>query len=67
MNLYLVVRTDDRTYDEYDSAVVCAENAQEAMTSCLNMFNEGFMNYTLLGVAEKTVPKGEILASFNAG
>ena len=33
MNIYLISQTENTGYDTYDSAVVCAENEEEARTT----------------------------------
>jgi hypothetical protein len=83
MNLYLISQTTNDNYDTYDSAVVAAENEEEARS--LNP-SGGFMTkedwealYTswcnnpkqvkvmLIGKAIEGATTGVILASFNAG
>ena len=67
MNLYLVKRSDDWSYDEFDAFVVASQSAQEAEAMCnFNAAVRGPLVTTLLGVAAAGV-SGEILGSFNAG
>jgi hypothetical protein len=40
MNLYKIERTDKWTYDDYDSAVVVAENEEDARTIVPNKLGE---------------------------
>jgi hypothetical protein len=75
MKLYLIYRTDEYGYDEYDEAVVCAESEEEARNihpreGCSSL--EGWIEpkdvkVSYLGEAEKGWEKGVICASFNAG
>lgn len=73
MKLFLVKRTDESGYDEYDGLVVRAESADRAEAIATNANGIG-MGYTGLGphnieVTEITVDGDEevILDSFNAG
>ena len=75
--LYLIERTDKWSYDEYDSAVVCAESEEEAKLinpngDWVDMYTRWCetpeqVKVTYIGVAGPLVPKGVVLASFNAG
>ena len=60
MKIYLVKRTDEINWDEYDSWVVVAHNPREAKKMC------GYLTVTVreikLGKTNKI-----ILGSFNAG
>ena len=67
MKLYLITRTDNWGYDEYDSVVVCAKTRIKAMLICNTMFNEEHMNVEFIGIANKKQEEGIILSSFNAG
>jgi len=75
MNLYLIERTDHWGYDDYDSAVVCAENVEEARRTEVAVSKYGFNPWTtpdnvkvkMLGTAKDNIEKGVVLASFNAG
>ena len=67
MKIYLVTRTDDYGYDEYDSAVVIEKTPKKAMAFCEQYFNKGKMIYELLGTATSKQKAGDALASFNAG
>lgn len=73
-NIYLVSRTDNVDYDQYDAFVVTAENEEEAKT-VINSKHDPDEDWTtwshkvkveLIGVANSN--KAEIiLGSFNAG
>ena len=67
MKIYLVTRTDDYDYDEYDSAVVIEKTPKKAMEFCEKYFNKGKMTCELIGTATSKQKVGEVLASFNAG
>lgn len=79
MNLYLIWQEENMDYDTYDSAIVCAENMDEACKIHPNgsPWNHEYDNEwasspdkvyaRLIGKAESYIPKGVILASFNAG
>jgi hypothetical protein len=79
MNLYLLKRTDypeDETpYDSYDSLIVAATTAKDAITiSPSNMKNVKYewtssdnIKCTFIGTAKKFTKRGIILKSFNAG
>ena len=67
MKVYLITRTDDCGYDEYDSAVVIEKTPKKAMEFCEQYFNKGKMTYELIGTATNKQKAGTILASFNAG
>ena len=83
MNLYLITRTDGGgDYDEYDSAVVAANNPEEAILQ-LPDYPEDWCNYEWYKRVGKEIPKLNvkyicvaapdveepqcIVASFNAG
>lgn len=76
MKLFKISQTVNKDYDTYDSAVVCAENVDEAR----KMHPYGNFGYTLedwcdmkdveveyIGEAGSNVKKGVIVASFHAG
>jgi len=76
MKLWLIYRTDDIDYDEYDSAVVMAETEEQAR----NLFPQDFDSKVNLknvvveciGKSDKKTEKkysslGIICSSFNAG
>lgn len=81
MNLYLIERDDKASYDEYVSAIVCAESEEEAVKIHPNgdFFDTGwrwleewvetpkYVKCRKIGVADESVEKGVVLASFNAG
>lgn len=93
MNLYLLTQNENRGYDSYDSAIVAAENEDEARKICpsgMYEWRDGWFYYhrpnsfqsrrrtdwandianisvRLIGIADPTVGRGLILASFNAG
>ena len=85
MNLYLIWQEINNNYDTFDSAIVCAENMDEAIrihpannpreepkdvlwkyliNEWANLEN---IHCELIGKAESHIPKGVVLASFNAG
>ena len=76
MNLYLVTRTDEPDYDEYDAFVVAAGNEIEATLFLLQKYDKP--NYSTWPALNKTKVKligkttqysepTEILGSFIAG
>ena len=80
MKLYKLTQTKRTAYDTYDSAIVCAENEEDAQlilpsTAC--KWDEGCLGSWAdkpeqvkvkeIGKANKNQKKGVILASFNAG
>ena len=82
MNIYLIVRDDEGGYDSYDSAVVCAENEEEARKihpggggqdtqETAEMFdtwcNLTEVSVKYIGEAKEVSVKGIICTSFNAG
>ena len=81
MYIYLISQTANTGYDTYDSAVVCAENADEARKIhpskyysldntedwSLDWSLPQYVKVKLLGTAEKTMERGIVCASFNAG
>lgn len=79
MNLYLVSQSEVRGYDTYDSMVVAAETKEIARGiypaqystwgDSSGVWATSPMNVTaeLIGTATPNIPRGVILASFNAG
>ena len=81
MNLYLIERDDNASYDEYVSAIVCAESEEEAVKihpngdifGTVRRWGSGWVKDPSLvkcrkiGVADESIEKGVVLASFNAG
>lgn len=83
MNLYKVWQDVNNDYDTYDSAVVCAENEDEAKQISVDEFGgvpgdpDDFDDSTwttidkiqckLIGIADEDMTKGVVVASFNAG
>ena len=67
MKIYLVTRTDDYDWDEYDAVVVVEKTPKKAMEFCEEYFNKGKMTCELIGTATSKQKAGEVLASFNAG
>ena len=76
MKLWLIYRTDDIDYDEYDSAVVIAETEEEAR----NLFPQDpynkvdLKNVVAISIGKpdrktekKYAAKGIVCSSFNAG
>lgn len=64
MNIYKVYRTDKVNWDEYDSAVVVAEN--EAQARELVPFNASDPETVKVEIVDDTVA-GVVVESFNAG
>lgn len=67
MKIYLINRTDDYGFDEFDSAIVCDTTPKKAMEFCEKYFIKGKMTCEFIGKASNKLIKGEILTSFNAG
>jgi hypothetical protein len=82
MNIYLIERTDCCDYDEFDSAVVCAEDEESARDRHPNgsqvdwaalpkwgtwVTSRDMVTVRLVGVAAPFSVAGVILSSFNAG
>jgi hypothetical protein len=77
MNLYLLRRTDDWCYEDFDAMVVAAESAADAVTIQPNRLpgtaaGDGWttpdnLAVTLIGVAAPGVKRGAILESFIHG
>lgn len=76
MNLYLIERTDKIGWDEYDSAVVCAESLEDAkkINPCEYAEKQGkqwvdpqHITGVLIGTADPSITRGVVCASFNAG
>lgn len=73
MNLYLVTRTDEAYYDEYNALVVRAESANDAKKIALHKHEYGseYPGFTQDNIrAQKLNAEGErglIIGSFRAG
>ena len=87
MNIYILCRPYTAGYDEYDSAVVIAEDEDEARHTKIDddwvddwwIFYEDINNKSgswvhpnrliveLIGYAKEGMPKGAVVAAFNAG
>ncbi len=72
MKLWKVWRSDDVDYDEYDSAIIAAETAEQArMTDPSKNLTWCTSNESLyveeVGEAKPGISAGVILASFRAG
>lgn len=81
LKLFKIFQTVNNNYDTYDSAIVCAENEDEARK--INPDGQGqtheeperFSSWCglkdvqiqYIGEADKSIEKGVIIASFNAG
>lgn len=81
MNLYLIKQDKNSGWDTYDSAVVCAANEEEARN--MDPYNGKAVDWTesvylwafkkedvsvkFLGKAEKSIKRGVVCASYNAG
>lgn len=77
MKLYLLKQKKNRGHDTYDSCVVCAENAQDAITIHPDaeypnddetwVSDKELISCTEIGEANDKQERGVIIASFNAG
>lgn len=76
MNIYLISRTDNVGYDEYDAFVVAAGNEIEATLFLLGKYDKPLSHYgewsnktewKLIGTTDVYTEPTEILGSFNAG
>ena len=81
MNIYLLTQDVNVDWDTYDSAIVCAESEAEAVkfhpdgtffdsmwrAKCDWTKTSSDVKCKKIGVADKSIEKGVILASFNAG
>lgn len=83
MNIYKVSRTDEWSYDDYDSFVVIAEDEKTALYThpsggVLTFIDENgytgdwvnspmFLKVELIGIASNDMKPGIIINSFNAG
>ena len=64
--LYLLERTDDVDYDEFDSAVICAFSLGDAI-AVQKIGSADHISGRCIGVARATVKCGMVLGSFNTG
>lgn len=76
MNLYLLTQDVNVGYDTYDSVIVCAESEEEAVKIPPDgeyrwddtwAENPSLVKCRKIGVADESIEKGVVLASFNAG
>jgi len=73
MNIYLVYRTDNVEYDEFDAFVVIAKSEDEAKSELLKNYGGKWANWTdknkvkLIGTTDQYDKFTEILGSYNAG
>jgi len=80
MNIYRISQDGNTRYDTYDSAVVVAENEEDARSIHPDGGefdpNEGWPTWCkqkedvkveYMGIADKSLKRGVILSSFNAG
>jgi hypothetical protein len=80
VKLWLIEQDVNNDYDTYDSAVVAAETEEEARlthpsgrqwdgndTEACTWCEAGFVNVEYIGEAKPNLPKGVVVASFNAG
>jgi hypothetical protein len=69
--IYLIERTDDCDWDEYDGVVVVALSAKDAKKHVFVLkfwgMNKDNCTCTKIGVANKRLALGTVLSSFNAG
>lgn len=71
MKLWKIERTDHVGYDEYDSAIVRADNAEQALTLLVEdlnapEFRQNPKNFTITELTASGT-YGVVIASFNAG
>ena len=70
-NIYLITRTDDCDYYEYDSIVIVATTQKKAIeyATTNNYYGININNIIckLIGEAKSRQPFGKVIASFNAG
>jgi len=71
MYLYLISQDVNNSYDAYNSAVVCAPDAEEARRIELSEWDFEWAPFECvkaqrIGVADPSVEKGVVLGSFNA-
>ena len=69
-NLYQIWQDVNTGYDTYDSAVVCADNEEEARNTELGeraWTSPENVQVKKIGKADKHQAKGIVVASFNAG
>lgn len=69
---YLVERTDQADWDEYDSFVVKAKDEKDALAMCNEEAGHGMCGdftakNTIIKPLDETMENGIILGSFNAG
>ncbi len=75
LKIYRISQTVNQEYNTYDAAIVVAENEEEARRTLLSDKNTWPDEWVSpvdvrveeIGVANKNIKKGVILASFNAG
>ena len=69
--LYKIWQDKNNNYDTFDSAIVCAENEEEARNTKLgnnySWVKPEDVHVEEIGIAKDDVEKGIVLASFNAG
>lgn len=80
MKIYLLSQNDNNDSDTYDSCIVCAEDAEDAISICPNgnvyeeqkymcsdwAFRRSSIKCKEIGIANKNQIRGVIIASFNA-
>lgn len=83
MNLYKIsIPKELQDYDMYSNAVVCAESEEDAKTihpndnEFINVESGGYTSWAftkdqitvqLIGIADPSIPRGVVCASFHAG
>lgn len=77
MKLYLISQDTNKGWDTFDCAVVCAESEKEArmihpavdtlMRRANTWDRPEFVDVKYIGVADNSIEKGVVCASFNAG
>lgn len=78
-NLYKIDRPDEADYDNYISAIICANSENEAKNTHPSGYNENFNSewnewiepktviVTLIGTADNSINLGVVLSSYKHG
>ncbi len=66
MKLWLIKRTDDVDYDQYDSGVYAADSESRARDIC-HFARPDHSTIQCIGEADPLIEEGWIVLSFNAG
>ena len=70
--LYKIWQDKNNNWDTFDSAIVCAENEEEARNTKLGFIGDHWVrpedvHVEEIGFAKDNIKKGIVLASYNAG